>query len=319
MEIARKYSKVGKLVIMFIMFYIFTYLIKYYFQPFLVILVMILLTNPIYNLICKSKIPKWIGSIISLLFVNIVIFFILFYLGNNLVYIINKLYEENSQGIDVLVNNIKILLHFDFDKIINSGSKILTSSIVRDGVTLTGDGIIAYILGNISVFFLLVDKKKFYNLLINIFDKRLFNLFVEKKKKLIEVLKVEAILICISMVIIIIGFTIFRIPNGVFLGVICGVLDILPYVGTIIVFIPIIIYNIIVKNYLIVVGLIALYLLVQIIREILEAKFLSSKLDIHPLVIMLSIYIGVRIFGFIGILMGPAYCIIAKDIIYENK
>ena len=95
-----------------------------------------------------------------------------------------------------------------------------------------------------------------------------------------------------------------------------GILDILPYVGTIIVFIPIIIYNIVVKKYLIVIGMISLYILSQLIREILELKFLSSKLEIHPLAIMLSIYIGAEIFGVIGILVGPIYCLVAKDILY---
>lgn len=62
--------------------------------------------------------------------------------------------------------------------------------------------------------------------------------------------------------------------------------------------------------------MISLYILSQLIREILELKFLSSKLEIHPLAIMLSIYIGAEIFGVIGILVGPIYCLVAKDILY---
>ena len=139
-----------------------------------------------------------------------------------------------------------------------------------------------------------------------------------KKNNLGEVIKIEIKLVIICMIITIVGFKILNVPSAIFLGVICGILDILPYVGTIIVFIPIIIYNIIMKKYLLVVGLIALYLLLQIIREVLELKFLSSKLDIHPLVVMLSMYIGAEIFGIIGILIGPIYCLIAKDLIYEG-
>ena len=61
-----------------------------------------------------------------------------------------------------------------------------------------------------------------------------------------------------------------------------------------------------------------LYILVQVVREILEAKFLGDKLDIHPLVILLSIYIGVKVFGILGILVGPMYSILAKEIIYST-
>lgn len=142
-----------------------------------------------------------------------------------------------------------------------------------------------------------------------------FSKISEKKNNLRQVIKIELILVCVTTTIIITGFSILHIPSG-FLGILCGILDILPYVGTIIVFIPIIIYNIVVKKYLIVIGMISLYILSQLIREILELKFLSSKLEIHPLAIMLSIYIGAEIFGFIGILVGPIYCLVAKDILY---
>ena len=127
---------------------------------------------------------------------------------------------------------------------------------------------------------------------------------------------VEIILVLMSTLEIIIGFCFLKVPNALMLGVFCGILDILPYVGTIIVFIPIIIYNIIMREFLYAIGLISLYFLVQIIREILEAKFLADKLEIHPLVILISIYIGIKIFGILGIVVGPMYSILAKEIIY---
>ncbi|NFT07127.1 AI-2E family transporter, partial [Clostridium botulinum] len=78
-------------------------------------------------------------------------------------------------------------------------------------------------------------------------------------------------------------------------------------------------YNIVMKDYLTAFGLMCLYLLVQVIREILEAKFLSDKLDIHPLIILISIYIGVEVFGILGILVGPMYSILAKEIVYSSS
>lgn len=138
------------------------------------------------------------------------------------------------------------------------------------------------------------------------------------EKNVRSIIAIQMVLILISTIIIIIGFIIFRISNPIILGIVCGILDLLPYVGTIIVFIPIIIYNIIVKNYIIAFGLICLYILVQVIREILEAKLMSNKLDIHPLIIFLSIYIGIKVFGMIGIFVGPLYSIMVKDIFCEG-
>ena len=166
------------------------------------------------------------------------------------------------------------------------------------------------------MYFLLVDREKVRELLLKIIPSHILSDITERKNNLSQVIKIELMLVCITTTIIITGFSILHIPSGFFLGILCGILDILPYVGTIIVFIPIIIYNIVVKKYLIVIGMISLYILSQLIREILELKFLSSKLEIHPLAIMLSIYIGAEIFGVIGILVGPIYCLVAKDILY---
>ena len=194
----------------------------------------------------------------------------------------------------------------------------LTSLTFKSGLAVTGQGIISYVIANITVYFILVDKRIFIKFLNFILPYDVIETIIIKKNNLGEVIKIEIKLVIICMIITIVGFKILNVPSAIFLGVICGILDILPYVGTIIVFIPIIIYNIIMKKYLLVVGLIALYLLLQIIREVLELKFLSSKLDIHPLVVMLSMYIGAEIFGIIGILIGPIYCLIAKDLIYEG-
>ena len=176
----------------------------------------------------------------------------------------------------------------------------------------------SYIIANICVYFILIDKKLFLRLLNCLLPYDIVDIIRVKKNNLREVVKIELKLVIICMIITIVGFKILRVPSAIFLGFVCGILDILPYVGTIIVFIPIIIYNIIMKEYLLVVGLIALYLLLQVVREVLELKFLSSKLDIHPLVVMLSMYIGAEVFGIIGLLIGPIYCLIAKDIIYEG-
>ena len=186
------------------------------------------------------------------------------------------------------------------------------------GAIITSESIISYLLANIISYFMLVDKDMIYDLFNHLFPKNFIKNFFEKTKNLKEVLKIEVKLIFLSALIITVGLKILGIDNSLLLGAVCSILDILPFVGTTIVFIPIIIYNIIIKRYILVVGLISLYILERFTREILEAKFLSSKLEIHPLIIILSIYIGVNMFGFIGIIAGPIYSIIAKDIIYSE-
>ncbi|MBB6622968.1 AI-2E family transporter [Clostridium gasigenes] len=319
MKIYNEYEKIINLIVLFIVLVIITLSIKIYFQPFFIILIMLLFTTPSYKILVKFKINNKVAAVISIILINFLLGFTIFYFGNNLIGIFHKLYIGNIETVNIFLNNIKVLLNFDLNKGIETLSKIISTPMIAEGASITGSSFIGYFIGNVATYFILVDKDKVLELLSNVFSKKTIESIYIKKKNLKEVFLIEVLIVIVSTVIIVIGFKILGVKNSLFLGIICGMLDILPYVGTIIVFIPIIIYNIIMKRYLIVIGFVALYLLVLINKQILEAKFLSSKLDIHPLVVMLSIYIGVNIFGVIGIIAGPIYSIIAKDIIYTNK
>ena len=317
MQVYLKYNKIILLMILGIILTVVTLGIKFYFKPFISILILILLIKPICNFLMKFNIPVKIAGALGILIINVLLFCFIFYFGNEIVRGIDKILKNGTDEFVILERNIKIIFGFDLHEAIENGIRGISSKAITSGASITGEGILSYIIGNISVYFIITDKEKFLNMLMKIIPKEILQKVIVKKENLKNVIKIELRLVLICTIIIIVGFKILGIPSSLFLGILCGILDILPYVGTIIVFIPIIIYNIVMEKYLVVIGLVALYLLSQIIREILELKYLSSKLDIHPLAIMISIYIGAEMFGFIGILAGPVYCLLAKDIVYS--
>ncbi|MCE5220466.1 MAG: AI-2E family transporter [Clostridium sp.] len=319
-NIFKTYKKLFSLLLSLILVVIGTFLIKYYFEPFLSIIIMVIICTPIYKIMIKAKIPNKISGALSIIIVNIIILLIGIYLGSEIIDVVKKLYLTNLDVITKLIQDISIALNIDLKdfKIGKSVVSIINDQNIRRGAVSTGESILAYFIGNICTFFILIDNKKMLELISMLFPKEIMLKFTNQKENFIQMIVIEGILVLMTMLEIIIGFAILKIPNFFTLGVICGILDILPYVGTIIVFIPIIIYNIVIKNFLCAFGLICLYILVQVVREILEAKFLGDKLDIHPLVILLSIYIGVEVFGILGILVGPMYSIVAKEIIYST-
>ena len=281
---------------------------------------MFIICTPIYKIMLKSKIPNKIAGALSIILVNVIILLIGIYLGSEIIDIFKRVYSRNLEVINKFIQDISTAINIDFKdfKIGKSVVSIINDQNIRKGAVSTGESILAYFIGNICTFFVLIDKKKILDLISRIFPSEIIIKFGAQKENFIQMIVIEGILVLISTLEIVVGFIILKIPNSFTLAVICGILDILPYVGTIIVFIPIIIYNIIMKNFLCAFGLICIYILVQVVREILEAKFLGDKLNIHPLVILLSIYIGVKVFGILGILVGPMYSIVAKEIIYNT-
>lgn len=319
MDFFKKYKKLIDLILLFLFIFIITILIKTYLRPFISMTIIYIVSSPLYKILQKLNIPKKVSAVLSVFIVNLLLMIIIIYLGNSIYCLGKQIYDNNIKHIEIFLSYIKNLLkHINIDFSNKSVFSFFNNDLIKSKAINTGEELISYFIGNISAFFLLIDIDKIKKLIKNIMPIDFILKFYNEKESIKQMIVIEGILVIISTLEIIIGFMIFKVPKAFMFGIVCGILDILPYVGTIIVFIPIIIYNIILREYLRAFGLIFLFILVQVIREILEAKFLSDKLDLHPLLILLSIYIGVKIFGMLGIIIGPMYGILAKGIVYSD-
>ncbi|MDY4078314.1 MAG: AI-2E family transporter [Clostridium sp.] len=319
MDFLKKYKKLIDLILLFVFIFIITILIKTYLRPFISMTIIYIVSSPIYRILQKFNIPNKVSAVLSVFIVNLLLMIIIIYLGNSIYCLGKQIYDNNIKHIEIFFSYIKNLLkHINIDFSNKSVFSFFNNDLIKSKAINTGEELISYFIGNISAFFLLIDIDKIKKLIKNIMPIDFILKFYNEKESIKQMIVIEGMLVIISTLEIIVGFMIFKVPKAFMFGIVCGILDILPYVGTIIVFIPIIIYNIILREYLRAFGLIFLFILVQVIREILEAKFLSDKLDLHPLLILLSIYIGVKIFGMLGIIIGPMYGILAKGIVYSD-
>ena len=316
MELKREHKKVIEAILLLFFIVFFVFFIKMYFTPFLWICITLLLSNPIYNLLLKFKISNKLSALLSLLLLNLTLALTLYYLGRNIFELLMDIYRENINIMNYLILEFNDFLENVFGNvnISNEALKLISPDFITKGAINTGEGIVSYFIGNICTFFILVDKKKIINYIFKAVPNNTLERIDNSRKNIKKIIVVQSVLVITSTIITIIGFKILGIKESIILGIICGILDLLPYVGTIIVFIPIIIYNIIIKNYLISFGLICLYILIQILRELLEMKLLSNKLNMHPLIMFISVYIGIKVFGIIGIIIGTIYSIMVKDI-----
>ncbi|MCY6356630.1 AI-2E family transporter [Clostridium sp. ZS2-4] len=303
-----------------------TYIIKNYFKPFFIIIFITFICKPIYDLLCKYRIfNENVNAVLSILFVNLILFFTAYYTGkilfDKLYAIALNNYSNIINQLDNISSNLNDFFQFDLlkldENIKNIYSNIARNGYLKKGAVYTTNGIFAYFISNIAVYFILVDKYVIVNTIEKLFPKGDVCILKVKFNEINNIFKIELILILLTTLETLIGFIILKVNNALFLSILCGVLDIIPYIGTILVFIPLIIYNFILKNNIIAIGLIILYIFLQVIRQVSEAKFVSKKFEIHPLILILSIYIGIKIFGIIGLFMAPLYIITTKKIIFS--
>ncbi|MGL5259945.1 MAG: AI-2E family transporter [Lachnospiraceae bacterium] len=149
----------------------------------------------------------------------------------------------------------------------------------------------------IAVFLLLKDYEKL--------EKKCGMIFKKTMSYGFTYLKMQILIITIISMSCIGVFLVLKLNGAILLGVITGLLDALPLIGTSIILIPIAILQIVVGDYLKAVFVLVLYGFCIFIREYIEPKYMGKSFGVLPIFMLSAIYIGIQLFGISGIIKGP--------------
>lgn len=132
-------------------------------------------------------------------------------------------------------------------------------------------------------------------------------------------LKAQVVLISIAFFVVLIGLYIFKFigwkveyPLISALGI--GFVDALPILGSGTVMLPWAIVSATNGNINLAIGLVVLYIIVIVTRQLIEPKIVSNHIGIHPIFTLIAMYTGFKIIGIIGMFIGPITLIIIKNI-----
>jgi len=117
--------------------------------------------------------------------------------------------------------------------------------------------------------------------------------------------RAQFVLISISTVISIIGLRLIGVEYAITLGLIIGFFDLIPVLGPGTIYIPWAIWAFINSDIVLGLQLLVLYLLVIITRAVMEAKVVAVNLGLHPLAVLMAMYIGLKTIGVLGLFLGP--------------
>lgn len=127
--------------------------------------------------------------------------------------------------------------------------------------------------------------------------------------------KTQLIIMSITSVLCVFGLLLIRNPYSLLLGIGIGFLDALPIFGTGTVLIPWAIVMFLQKRWKEGIILFGLYVVSYFTREILEARILGNKMGISVLETLISMYVGLKLFGIAGFLLGPVGLLLIKDLL----
>ena len=131
---------------------------------------------------------------------------------------------------------------------------------------------------------------------------------------LLKCLASYALILCITFLEISVGLTVLRVPNAILIALCIAVFDILPVLGTGGIMIPWGIISLIMGKWVLGLGLLALYLIITVIRNIIEPKIVGHQVGLHPVVTLLSMLAGLQLFGIIGLFGFPITLSLLKNL-----
>ena len=310
-----------------------------YFWPFLIgILIAVAVERVVNYFIIKFKWPrKLVGTIL------VIIVYLL--IGAILALVISALVGEAidiSAKIPTLYEKLKIEYNAIYNTITDFMDNIpttISNSIYELGLKLLGklteyattiaNSVISFIMfvPNIIIYviitflatlFLVTDRRTITryltDLLPNEFVKKVSNVVTNSFKSLGSYLKAMCIMICITFIELLIAFTILKQPYPLTLALIVAIVDALPILGTGTILIPWAIYSAITGNIGFGVALLVVYLVITVVRQLLEPRIVSQNIGVHPFITLLAMYIGFKIFGLFGLIVGPVVMVIFKNV-----
>lgn len=122
----------------------------------------------------------------------------------------------------------------------------------------------------------------------------------------------------IMFLILFLFFAVMRINYALPIALITSILDFLPFIGTGFVLMPWAAYSVITGEYLKAVILMSSYFVTMLVRRLLEPKLVGDSIGMSPFLTLVSMFIGYRLMGMLGLIIGIPAGMILKEFYDEG-
>lgn len=139
------------------------------------------------------------------------------------------------------------------------------------------------------------------------------------KTAVLSWLKAQAKLSGVTFCLMALGFLLLRIPHFPLWAALVALVDAFPILGTGTILVPWSILSFAQGNHFRAFALLALYGGVTLIRSVLEPRLVGKHLGLDPLVTLIALYVGFRLFGLPGMLLSPLIAVTAVQLANPTK
>lgn len=321
---------VAALVIVFLCV-IFPKLITF-FMPFVIGWIISMIANPLVRLLEKKlKIVRKHGSMMIIIAVLAVVI-LLGYLGvsklvaetGNLIENLPQIYEnwqrdfqEIGENLEIVYNRLPRDTQAQLEQLASNLSGYLSGLVQTIGeptVAATGNfvknvpsALISVIMCILSAYFFTAERHEILQGMRKyvpgeIWD-RVSSVIAELKRVVGGYFKAQFKIMGVVYVILLVGLLIMQVGYSPLVAFLVAFLDALPFFGTGTVLIPWAVIKLLSADYEIAVGLVILYAVTQIVRQVIQPKIVGDTIGMNPLATLIFMYIGYKISSVIGMII----------------
>ena len=168
----------------------------------------------------------------------------------------------------------------------------------------------------ISAVYFALDLEKINSSVKSVLPSRVYEVIVRLKNgfftAFVRYARSYIILLAITFLEMLLGLFLIGAPYPWLMAIVIAVLDLLPVIGVGTVLIPWGVWCFISKNTGLGIGLLVLFVVHTVFRQMIEPKIVGKSLGVHPLLTLVLIYTGYALFGFMGLLLVPILTVLVN-------
>lgn len=176
----------------------------------------------------------------------------------------------------------------------------------------------------ISSYFLAIDYSRITRFITRQISNNALEIIYQVKEcistTVFKFLKAYAVLITLTFIEMLIGLRILGVENIVLIASITAIVDVLPILGTGSVLVPWALFELIIRrDFMLGLGIILLYILITVIRNIVEPKLVGKEIGLEPVLVLACMYLGLKVIGIMGMFILPLVLIVLIDLNKTGK
>ena len=223
---------------------------------------------------------------------------------------ITTIEDTISNGGDFFPPNIREFLNTLTDGVFDAIKSLLSTTVTGFVNTTTSlitnvpATLASLLVTIITSFYITFDYEAIAEWFVGSLSKKALSVFYEIKdfaeNVVLKIIGSYATIMGITFIELLIGLLIIGISNSTMWAMLIAMLDILPILGVGTVLIPWGLSCLIAGRFLLGIEILVLYVIISVIRNIIEPRMVGTNLGLHPLATLIAMIVGARMFGVIG-------------------